>query len=513
MLDEATRGRPTWAHAAWMPWLVGLVTAVVYLWIWNGIHAQPRIIDESAYLLQAQIFAGGHWTAPARPLPVFFEQLYVFVSPFLAAKYPPGHSLLLSLGELVGSPGLIVILLNGLSGALVFYLSTRCFGLLTGHLTWIIWLLAPINLEFRPSYLSNVTTAALWLVAWCATNRWWESGHRSWLLLDAISIAWCAITRPLTGLILAIPIGTIVLSRVAQRRTWNDLGAPLAVGTLVLAILPLANRMTTGHWLEMPWITYSKVYTPYDHPGFGFDPTPPLAPTNPDFERLATLQRPISEGHVVSALPSIARDRILAILRGTLGRGSSSLIPFTLFGLLFLTRRAWFALLSSLLLVLAYLSYPHSAHWTPYYLEVMPAIALVAAVGLTQLGTGAFHSRWRLLLAGGTWTFFTLWLIGAAWLLPRARMTSRALRGRYEAFHSRLERIPQAKAIVFVRRGRTPTLAQSLVVNTPDLDRARVWIVHDRGPENTQLLAIAPDRAPYIYDEQQGGLIPLDTSP
>src|SRR5690349_9154695 len=152
---------PPWLRAeitACLPLLIGLITALVYAWVWGSMNAGPAIIDEAAYLLQARIYAGGHWTAPPRPLPEFFEQLYVFVTPFLAAKYPPGHPLLLGLGELVGSPALIVLLLNAVSGALVFRLVAARWGLLTGFLTWLIWLLAPINLTFRPSYLSTVTT-------------------------------------------------------------------------------------------------------------------------------------------------------------------------------------------------------------------------------------------------------------------------------------------------------------------------------------------------------------------
>jgi hypothetical protein len=310
-------------------------------------------------------------------------------------------------------------------------------------------------------------------------------------------------------LVLAVPIGIVLLRRVTQRRVWNDLGAALAVGALLLAVLPLANRKTTGHWLEMPWTTYARLYTPYDHLGFGYDSTPPLIAATPDFEELATLQRLNSERHTVSALPSIAFDRLRVILLGTLGGGADSLIPMALIGLLFVSRRAWFALTSSLLLLLVYLAYPHYTRWTPYYLEALPALAFVAALGVARLGNAPRRSRWRLPLAVGTWVFFTVWLIGALRLLPRARSTSRALHARYEAFYWRLKSIPQAKAIVFVGKGKSQTLAQSLVVNEPDLDRARVWVVHDLGPKNFRLLALAPDRVPYFYDEQRGKLVQL----
>jgi 4-amino-4-deoxy-L-arabinose transferase-like glycosyltransferase len=353
-----------------------------------------------------------------------------------------------------------------------------------------------------------VTTGALWLVAWWALEQWWESGRRRWLLVLAVSVGWCFVTRPLTGLALLIPVGFIVLRRTVQRSLWKDLGPALALGALVVAVLPLANRQTTGRWLEMPWTAYATLYTPYDHLGFGFDSTPPPAPYSPELRRLAELRRPISERHTMAALPSIAYDRLHAILVGTLRGGSSSLIPFALIGLLFLDLHAGFALLSALFLLLVHLGYAHISEWTPYYLETLPVVAFLAALGLTRLGT-ARRPRWRLILAVGSWIFLGVWLIGTARSLRQARWHRLMLHQPYEAFQSRLQQIADRKAIVFVRKIPRHTLGQSLVFNQPDLDRAPVWIVHDLGPENAKLLALVPDRVPYLYVEERRRLVPL----
>jgi hypothetical protein len=50
----------------------------------------------------------------------------------------------------------------------------------------------------------------------------------------------------------------------------------------------------------------------------------------------------------------------------------------------------------------------------------------------------------------------------------------------------------------------------SLVENVPDLDRARTWVVYDRGVENEALLRLAPDRTPYLFDQARHSLVPLD---
>src|SRR6202022_1176970 len=72
------------------PVVVGLTWAAVAWFTWGSLRPMPLDHDEAAYLLQAEIFAQGRWAAAAPPLPEFFGQAHVLVTPVLAAKYPPG---------------------------------------------------------------------------------------------------------------------------------------------------------------------------------------------------------------------------------------------------------------------------------------------------------------------------------------------------------------------------------------------------------------------------------------
>ncbi|HLB10741.1 MAG TPA: hypothetical protein VK617_14480, partial [Gemmatimonadaceae bacterium] len=123
-------------NARWFPVVVGVLTAVFMTWMWGGLDQVALVHDEAAYLLQARIYAGGHWTAPGLPLPEFFEQYHVFVTPILAPKYPPGHAMLLVPGIWLNLPGLMPVLLLGLCGALVFEVARRLTNPWIGLLTW-----------------------------------------------------------------------------------------------------------------------------------------------------------------------------------------------------------------------------------------------------------------------------------------------------------------------------------------------------------------------------------------
>src|SRR5262249_31607695 len=177
------------------PWIAGAVTAAVIAWVWSATRWQPVFHDESAYLLQAGIFAGGHWSDPPPPIPEFFEQMHVLATPVRAAKYFPGHSLLLAPGVAATVPIAVPLLLAFGSGALLVILVRRLANGWVALLSWLVWLGAPGGLRFRPTFLSEVTTDFLWLAGWWALQRWWDSGRPRLLLLLALTIGWAAITR------------------------------------------------------------------------------------------------------------------------------------------------------------------------------------------------------------------------------------------------------------------------------------------------------------------------------
>src|SRR5512134_4205213 len=113
-IDLTPLMRPLDGPAA--PVILGVASAIVTWWLWGTLSATPYIHDEVAILLQARIFATLRWAAPSPPLPEFFEQYHVFVTPTLAPKYPPGHALTMVPGVWLGLPGLMSVLLSGVTG-------------------------------------------------------------------------------------------------------------------------------------------------------------------------------------------------------------------------------------------------------------------------------------------------------------------------------------------------------------------------------------------------------------
>lgn len=502
-------------------------------YVWGSLTDVGSLHDEASYLLQAKLFAQGRWTAPRPPIPAFFEQFHVFVDPVIASKYPPGHSLLLAPGVWLGLPGLMPMLLVAASGALVFALARRLTNPWVGVLTLLLWILGRTSLQFHSSYLSENTTELCWLGGFWALLDYRDRRRASSLCVLAACIAWGLITRPLTMIAYAVPCAVAVLWMMGRHRAWRTLVPALAVGAAIVGLLLVSNSRITGSWKTMAWNLYAREYMPWDIPGFGVDNTPPRRALPPDMAELSRQFAVVHEEHTPDALPTQAWRRISQLADADLGSWKQPdvrtlLVPFALIGLLLLALGSpvpggRIALACAVALLTAYLSYAHPPQWTVYYLECSALVPFATSLGLWTLAT-IVTRRTRTIdatvLRDHAWLAVSASaaMIGAILLYAPSRVAS--AKGYLSFTHQSqrewrallARRIPATqRAIVFVRYSPRHSPHRSLISNNPDLARAPVWIVYDRGPENARLLGLAPDRAAYLYDEATQTLLSLRT--
>jgi 4-amino-4-deoxy-L-arabinose transferase-like glycosyltransferase len=479
--------------------LVAMLSPAVVWFVWGEVRPVPVIHDEASYLLQADIFASGRWTAPTPPIPEFFEQPHVQVTPALASKYPPGHALLLALGALVRFPPLVPLLLSAITAALLFALAARVTNPWVALLGWAAWLFSPIVLRFQPSYLSELTTTALVLGSWWCLLDWRETRRPRWLLLLALLVGWGAITRPLTMLVFAIPIGVVVVKDAWRLGLRRDLGLAVAVGVAVLSLLPLWSARTTGSWRLSPVTKYRLDYLPFDRIGFSADTSAP--------RRQAQMSEVLVETYAyflearkqqtLAALPVTAARRLYAIMSDFFRGARLPLFLLFVVGLFRLTPPLRMAALSAVLLYLAHLPYAHWPGWTLYYLEAAPVLALITAAGGWTLAGRLGDARSRTLVAS------------AAGLVVLAGVfEARAWRGYHlgpegsELHRQMAQLLPSlpSPGILFVRYSPRIPFNPAIVRNSAHPEREPMWIVHDRGAQNADLLRLAPGRASHVLD-------------
>jgi hypothetical protein len=494
----------------WMPLLVGLVWAGLVWWTWGEANPQPIFHDEIAYVFQAKLFAAGRWTAPAPPMADFFAQPYLLVDPVMASKYPPGHSLMLAPGALLGAPFLMVLVMHALRGAMVFVLARRLSSATIAFAT-CLFLMHGDSIHWAGSFFSETTTGALLPVCWYALLRWHETPRARWIVLVAASLGWCAITRPFSAVLFAIPIAVVVLRDVFRTRRWRDLGLAMATGTAIVAILPLWASRTTGDWRLWPVTVYTRDYMPYDHPHFGVDTATPRREPPSDLAGISASLMQEERNHTVARLPQIALSRVPYFADATWW---DSLLeaPLAVVGLLAAPAAIWVGVGTVVAIFVGYLTHPTWAAWTIYYMEVAPVLVFLAVVGFAQLLRRMARRKdepphWRSMprapVALMVGCFFSVLV-----LVGPESSGERAWHGMVSAyqksFRGALAQVP-GPSVLFVRYATWHSPHFILVANNPDWPSERVWIVRDRGDvQNAELLRRAPDRRAFLYRETSG---------
>jgi hypothetical protein len=494
------------------PAIVGVLWALLPALAWRGAQPLPVFHDEAAYLLQAEIFAMGRWSAPAPPMPELFGQAHVLVTPVLAAKYPPGHSLLLALGVLIGAPALIVFLLNALRVGLVFALARRLTDSTTALLS-VALLYFGGHAQFSSSYFSELTSGATLVVAWYSLWRWREERQRGWLLLVAFALGWCAITRPWSAMAFALPVGVVVLRDIWRMRRWRDLLAATALGACVVAVLPLWAWGTLGDWRRTPQLEYTRDYMPFDYPHFGVVNAKPRLEVPPDVAAVNAMLRDVERQHTLANIGRDTRLRAQYLFGASFPEPLALFVGLVVLGLVVLPPAGWLAVATLVTTFAAYLLHPTWPWWTVYLFEVTPVLAFLAALGATavlRVVSGEWKGRRpaapavapRAMLAA----LACCVLVAPAMLKTAAQtrlwyMSSTRQRREFAAVVSRLPRQP---AIVFVRYGPNHSPHFGLTMNSADWQHAPAWVVYDMGEKSSELMALAPDRHAYLFDEANG---------
>jgi hypothetical protein len=473
------------------PSVLGAGSAALALFVWGSLQEPGVIHDEQAYLLQAEIFARARWTGVLPPLPEFFEQVHVLVEPRLASKYPPGHSLLLVPGIWLGLPGLIPLALGGLCGGLVFAVARKCADPTVALVTWALWSTSTPSLFYRSSFLSQNTSAALWLVAVWALLQWRSTGQPRHLATLTATMGWVYLSRPLTAIGLAAPIIVVVAVAIWRRRSWRPLALAAGILLAILVLQLIWQQRTMGHWLASPYAEYSRQYFPFVKPGFGVDPTPPLRNPPAEAAWVGRNAEHLHAAHRPGAIPRILAERTAGLLL-TLGQHWRMFLVL-LFAWAALTVRGptAFGLASLLLLLVAYVVYAHPALWVVYYAEVFPVFFFLSTVKLVELWKRMFTTDPRA-LQGATalaLLLMTPWMAGD---VTRARQENDAHNAFHRAARQALARVP-AHSVVFVAPA--PRHDASLMRNSPDYRTAPVWVVLDRGADNERLLQMTDRQA------------------
>ncbi len=234
---------------AWSGLSVLLSIAYVHSYLLGG----PRIIDATAYWLEARGFASGlvTWIVDEPTAAVRGRFLLHQVTPEgvrIGVIFPPGYPALLALGFLARAPMLVGPLLAGVLTALSCLLA---HALTKRHdVVRIVAILSTFNACLRYHTADTMShglaiallTGAVVVALHALTHRW------GWWLLCGVLSGWLAATRPATALALAVVGVPALVGWMVSRRRLTPLWLLAGLGP-VLLLLAAHQHALTGAWL------------------------------------------------------------------------------------------------------------------------------------------------------------------------------------------------------------------------------------------------------------------------
>ena len=106
---------------------------------------------------------------------------------------------------------------------------------------------------------------------------------------------------------------------------------------------------------------------------------------------------------------------------------------------------------------------------------------------------------------------FVLLIVPARADIVRAQRGQAFNRAYQVDFTAATAHLPGTRTIVFIRYAPEHNIHRSLIANHANLADTRTWFVYDRGAENAALMALAPGRTPYLYDDATSTFRRLDS--
>jgi Dolichyl-phosphate-mannose-protein mannosyltransferase len=467
-------------------WTFVLTSAVSALLI--GLYVfqdYPYSGDEWGYLLQAEIFSRGRLQVDSPDHPRFFDVMSMVNNGKFYCWGPPGWSILLLPGSLLGVPWLVNPVLGALTLLVVYRLGVLLYDRSTSLLALLFMLFSPFFLLHSASYLAHPSSLFFIVLFVFFYARGIERGASRDFLLAGLSGSGSFLIRPFDQVAIFLPVGIhlllLALKRKVSARQILWFGMSHATGVLLLLAynyLQTGNPLTTGYHIAQG--------------GYLFD--------------LRLLgRRFIAEYFLHLLVWTFPFLPLLALVYGmwprqTEKRSHKGQRWDTLLLLMFLSNVFWYTLVP----------FHYWAGYGPrYYYGSFFAVALLGAQGAVAL-MRRLPYRWGI----GERAGFAAVALGVCLTLSLCWLFPVKLLEAYENIQARLalyRTIEQQKlqnVVVFIRSVKEQFSPLDLTRNAPDF-HGTVLNVHDLGELNHLLFRQYPGRRffRYEYDETKPAVL------
>jgi len=207
-------GAPTWAFLG-----------ILFLWVFGAtvtaggvlFHHQPHIVDSIVQLFHARIMVLGRIAVPP-PVPLeSFDLTHMISDGAWYSQYPPGHTLLLAAGQLLGIPWVVNPLFGALSVLLLYFIGREAYDEPTGRLSGLLGALSPFLLLMSTEFMNHTTTGFFLLLFVLGVVRWVRRRGVGNAALAGLALGYAFAIRPLTAAAVGAPFAAYVLVVLVRR--------------------------------------------------------------------------------------------------------------------------------------------------------------------------------------------------------------------------------------------------------------------------------------------------------
>ena len=241
-----------------------LVASLLSLWL----QPLPIVHDEFSYLLAADALSQFSTSAETHEHWQHFESFHTIQQPRYASKYPPGQSLALAVGKLIGHPIIGANLTTAFAVASLMWLVIGWIPKSTHWLACLLLVTHPnIQVEWGQSYMGGslaLAGSALLLGAFFRIDKRLQIGISS---IAAVGVVILLYARPMEGAVLTATILCALFYWCLTNKDVNlgpFLKRVIAPAGILIAIaaggLAAYNHSIAGHALHMPYQIYEKQY-------------------------------------------------------------------------------------------------------------------------------------------------------------------------------------------------------------------------------------------------------------
>jgi hypothetical protein len=264
-----TRGGGAAAPAARAPGALGRLAARLapYQWVvvfglgtlWIGyvhfyvFHARPAFGDEMNYLIQARILAAGHVMLP-QPQDVEFFKIGWMDLMVGDGKiwnfHAVGHSILLAIGLLLGSPSIVPPLVGGGLFAALFSLARRLVG--SSLFAWLCVLVAASSqyvVTLAGSFMAHAPALLFVELAFLSVVIFLQTGRERHVVLAGAFFGAAFLVRPLSAVLTAaVPCVILIVALFRRRVRFRTLVVAALLGLAIASLDAWRTYLTTGQF-------------------------------------------------------------------------------------------------------------------------------------------------------------------------------------------------------------------------------------------------------------------------